>query len=226
MSPLRATLADSRPSCREAVLDAIDRLAQRTGTAALARHDIVAEVEKAGVGFDRSTICRGIRRMSGRELRENGFPVTIAEWPGSVLFTYRQVGPAQPAVGQHRLDGRPVEPLDRIIGRRGGGKHARLAHPQAVGEMRLRDGGHPGRALGLGMPLTFIGIALLTKACTPLDWTASFLVGAILSPTDPVFAAAIVGRTDVPIRLRRLLNVESGLNDGLALPVVVVLIVS
>jgi NhaP-type Na+/H+ or K+/H+ antiporter len=78
-----------------------------------------------------------------------------------------------------------------------------------------------GRALGLGMPLTFVGIALLTKAFTPLDWTASFLVGAILSPTDPVFAAAIIGRTDVPLRLRRLLNVESGLNDGLALPVVV-----
>lgn len=81
-----------------------------------------------------------------------------------------------------------------------------------------------GRALGLGMPLTFIGIALLTKAFTPLDWTASFLVGAILSPTDPVFASAIIGRTDVPLRLRRLLNVESGLNDGLALPVVVILI--
>jgi len=32
-------------------------------------------------------------------------------------------------------------------------------------------------------------IALLTKALTPMDWTASFLVGAILSPTDPVFAA-------------------------------------
>ncbi len=81
-----------------------------------------------------------------------------------------------------------------------------------------------GRALGLGMPLTFIGISLLTKAFTPLDWTPSFLVGAILSPTDPVFAAAIIGRSDVPARLRRLLNVESGLNDGLALPVVVVLI--
>jgi sodium/hydrogen antiporter len=81
-----------------------------------------------------------------------------------------------------------------------------------------------GRALGLGMPLTFIGISLLTKAFTPLDWTASFLVGAILSPTDPVFAAAIIGRSDVPARLRRLLNVESGLNDGLALPVVIVLI--
>ena len=50
------------------------------------------------------------------------------------------------------------------------------------------------------------------------------LVGAVLAPTDPVFASAIVGRKDVPARLRRLLSVESGLNDGIALPVVLMLI--
>jgi NhaP-type Na+/H+ or K+/H+ antiporter len=50
------------------------------------------------------------------------------------------------------------------------------------------------------------------------------LVAAVLAPTDPVFAAAIVGREEVPGRLRHLLNVESGLNDGLALPVVLVLL--
>lgn len=81
-----------------------------------------------------------------------------------------------------------------------------------------------GRALGLGMPLTMVLIALPTHFLLGLDWTTSFLVGAILSPTDPVFAAAIVGREDVPLRVRRLLNVESGLNDGLALPFVLVFI--
>ena len=50
------------------------------------------------------------------------------------------------------------------------------------------------------------------------------LVGAVLAPTDPVFASAIVGRKDVPARLRRLLSVESGLNDGIALPAVLMLI--
>lgn len=82
----------------------------------------------------------------------------------------------------------------------------------------------PGRALLFGMPLTFVGIALLAKWLGGLGWTEAFLVGAILSPTDPVFAAAIVGRSGVPAQLRHLLNVESGLNDGLALPVVVVLL--
>jgi NhaP-type Na+/H+ or K+/H+ antiporter len=79
-----------------------------------------------------------------------------------------------------------------------------------------------GRALGLGMPLTMVGIAVPAHFLVGLNWPTAFLVGAILSPTDPVFAAAIVGRSDIPDRLRRLLNVESGLNDGLALPFVVI----
>ncbi|NJP48452.1 cation:proton antiporter, partial [Actinacidiphila epipremni] len=83
---------------------------------------------------------------------------------------------------------------------------------------------NPVRALGIGMPLAFAGMALLTHWLVGLDWTTSFLVGAVLAPTDPVFASAIVGRREVPARLRQLLNVESGLNDGLALPVVLVLI--
>jgi sodium/hydrogen antiporter len=79
-----------------------------------------------------------------------------------------------------------------------------------------------GRALGLGMPLTMLGIAVAAHYVVGLDWITAFLIGAILSPTDPVFASALVGRSDVPLRLRRLLNVESGLNDGLALPFVLI----
>lgn len=84
----------------------------------------------------------------------------------------------------------------------------------------------PGRALFFGMPLTLVGTALLAHYVADLSWLDSFLVGAVLSPTDPVLAAAIVGRETVPHRLRHLLNVESGLNDGLALPVVIGLLVA
>ncbi|WP_427164683.1 cation:proton antiporter [Streptomyces sp. C1-1] len=83
---------------------------------------------------------------------------------------------------------------------------------------------NPARALGLGMPLGFVFMALVTHFLVGLDWTTSFLVGAVLAPTDPVFASAIVGRREVPAKLRQLLNVESGINDGLALPVVMLLI--
>ncbi|MGI8437162.1 MAG: cation:proton antiporter [Chthoniobacterales bacterium] len=81
----------------------------------------------------------------------------------------------------------------------------------------------PGRALLLGLPLTLLFTALLAHWVAGLSWQSAFLVGAVLSPTDPVFAAAIVGRKEIPARLRNLLNVESGLNDGLALPIVLVL---
>lgn len=80
----------------------------------------------------------------------------------------------------------------------------------------------PGRALLLGLPLTLLFVGLLAKFLLGLSWAEAFIIGAILSPTDPVFAAAIVGRKEVPKRLRHLLNVESGLNDGLALPIVIV----
>jgi sodium/hydrogen antiporter len=82
----------------------------------------------------------------------------------------------------------------------------------------------PGRALLLGLPLTLLGTASLARLVTGLPWIESLLLGAVLSPTDPVLVAALVGREEVPIRLRRLLNVESGLNDGLVLPVVLILL--
>ena len=56
----------------------------------------------------------------------------------------------------------------------------------------------PGQALLLGLPLTLVGTALLARWIVGLPWAKSFLLGAVLSPTDPVFAAAIVGREEVP----------------------------
>jgi NhaP-type Na+/H+ or K+/H+ antiporter len=79
----------------------------------------------------------------------------------------------------------------------------------------------PGRALGWGLPLTLLVTALLAHYVAGLDWVEALLVAAILTPTDPVFAAALVGNDRVPPRLRHLLNVESGVNDGLILPFVV-----
>ena len=82
----------------------------------------------------------------------------------------------------------------------------------------------PGRALGWGMPLTLVITALLAKFVVGLGWPEALLIGAVLAPTDPVFAAALVGNEKVPPRLRSLLNVESGVNDGLALPFVILLL--
>lgn len=89
----------------------------------------------------------------------------------------------------------------------------------------LRSGWRlPGRALFLGLPLTLLITAALAHYVAGLPWIQSLLIGAALSPTDPVLVSAIVGRKEVPVRLRKLLNIESGFNDGLALPIVILLI--
>ena len=93
----------------------------------------------------------------------------------------------------------------------------------SAGELRAHYS-LPARALGIGMPVILLGTAAAAHALLELTWVNAFLVGAILSPSDPVLVESIVGREEVPERLRRLLNIESGLNDGLALPVVVALV--
>jgi sodium/hydrogen antiporter len=78
----------------------------------------------------------------------------------------------------------------------------------------------PLRNLVLAMPLTALIVALVTHTLTDLGWTESFLVGALLSPTDPVLSSSVVTNPRVPRLIRHSLNLESGLNDGLALPAV------
>jgi sodium/hydrogen antiporter len=90
-----------------------------------------------------------------------------------------------------------------------------------VDEEGLRQEWHlPLRSLALAMPLTAVLVALATRAVTDLNWTECFLLGALLSPTDPVLSSVVVTNPRVPRIIRHSLNLESGLNDGLALPAV------
>jgi sodium/hydrogen antiporter len=87
-------------------------------------------------------------------------------------------------------------------------------------EMLQKEWHLPFRKLALAMPLTCLLVALATHVLTDLGWTESFLLGALLSPTDPVLSSAVVTNPRVPRIIRHSLNLESGLNDGLALPAV------
>jgi NhaP-type Na+/H+ or K+/H+ antiporter len=82
----------------------------------------------------------------------------------------------------------------------------------------------PFRKLVLAMPLTAVIVALGAKLLVGLTWTESFLLGALLSPTDPVLSSSVVTNPRVPQIVRHSLNLESGLNDGLALPAVLAFI--
>jgi sodium/hydrogen antiporter len=88
-------------------------------------------------------------------------------------------------------------------------------------ELLRKHWGPPARALVIAMPVTLVLLALAAKALfTELTWAEAFLLGAVLSPTDPVVTSAVVTAERVPRVIRHTLNLESGLNDGLALPFV------
>ena len=70
------------------------------------------------------------------------------------------------------------------------------------------------------MPITGALVAVCAHALVGLGWTESFLLGALLSPTDPVLSSSVVTNPRVPRVVRHSLNLESGMNDGLALPAV------
>ncbi|HEY7951142.1 MAG TPA: sodium:proton antiporter [Solirubrobacterales bacterium] len=82
------------------------------------------------------------------------------------------------------------------------------------------------RALVVAMPITMVLLGLAAKALFPeLSWAEALLLAAVLSPTDPVVTSAVVTSRLVPSRVRHTLNLESGLNDGLALPFVLFFLV-
>ena len=79
----------------------------------------------------------------------------------------------------------------------------------------------PGRLLFIGLPLTVVLGSVLAYVMEPgFGWAAAALVATILAPTDAALGLAVVTNRAVPARIRRALNVESGLNDGLATPFV------
>jgi NhaP-type Na+/H+ or K+/H+ antiporter len=82
------------------------------------------------------------------------------------------------------------------------------------------------RALLIAMPLTLVLLALAAKLLfSELSWAEAFLLGSVLSATDPVVTSAVVTSQRVPPAIRHALNLESGLNDGLALPFVLFFII-
>ena len=87
-----------------------------------------------------------------------------------------------------------------------------------------RERSLPARLLGIGLPLTIALGAIVARAVFPeLGWVEALLLASILAPTDAALGQAVVSNPLVPVRIRQSLNAESGLNDGIALPVVLVL---
>jgi NhaP-type Na+/H+ or K+/H+ antiporter len=82
------------------------------------------------------------------------------------------------------------------------------------------DPGLPTRLLLIGLPLTIVLGFFAATLLTDLDPWLCALAATALAPTDAALGAPVVADSRVPMRIRRTLNVESGLNDGLATPLV------
>jgi sodium/hydrogen antiporter len=79
--------------------------------------------------------------------------------------------------------------------------------------------------LGIVMPLMWIAGGFLAYLILGVPFWVAVMIGAIVTPTDPVVASSIVAggvaERNLPARLRHAISAESGFNDGLALPFVV-----
>ena len=77
----------------------------------------------------------------------------------------------------------------------------------------------PLRLLGIGLPLTIIaGCALAAGLFQGLSFGEALVLAIILAPTDAALGQAVVTDPRIPSRVRQGLNVESGLNDGICVP--------
>ncbi len=77
----------------------------------------------------------------------------------------------------------------------------------------------PLRLLGIGLPLTIaLGALAAGLIFGQLTIWEAVIVGVVLAPTDAALGQAVVTEPRVPGRIRQGLNVESGLNDGICVP--------
>src|SRR3954469_18262773 len=88
-----------------------------------------------------------------------------------------------------------------------------------------RDYVLPARLLGIGLPLTIAAGAVAAKLVLPqLSVMEAVLLAIVLAPTDAALGQAVVTEPRLPLRIRQGLNVESGLNDGICVPLLFIVL--
>ncbi len=88
-----------------------------------------------------------------------------------------------------------------------------------------REASMPVRLLGIGLPLTIALGALVALALFgSFSLSEALILGVILAPTDAGLGSAVVTDPSLPQRVRQSLNVESGLNDGICVPILLIVL--
>lgn len=81
----------------------------------------------------------------------------------------------------------------------------------------------PVRLLGIGLPLTIAAGTVVAALVLPdLSWAEALVLAIVLAPTDAALGQAVVTDQSLPSRIRQGLNIESGLNDGLCVPLLTI----
>lgn len=88
-----------------------------------------------------------------------------------------------------------------------------------------REASIPLRLLGVGLPLTIaLGTVLALALFDAFSLSDALILGVILAPTDAGLGSAVVTDARLPQRVRQSLNVESGLNDGICVPILLIVL--
>jgi sodium/hydrogen antiporter len=88
-----------------------------------------------------------------------------------------------------------------------------------------REASVPVRLLGIGLPLTIaMGTLVALVLFGSFSLSEALILGVILAPTDAGLGSAVVTDTRLPQRVRQSLNVESGLNDGICVPLLLIVL--
>lgn len=82
----------------------------------------------------------------------------------------------------------------------------------------------PIRLLAIGLPLTILCGAFIAHWLLGVSWLFAFILATILTPTDAALAQTVMDKKEINRNLRRSINVESGLNDGIALPPLLIML--
>ena len=81
----------------------------------------------------------------------------------------------------------------------------------------------PARLLGIGLPLTIVaGTLAALGVLRELTWSEAIVLAVVLAPTDAALGQAVVTDESLPSRVRQGLNIESGLNDGMCVPLLTI----
>ncbi|MFI5005055.1 MAG: cation:proton antiporter [Solirubrobacterales bacterium] len=165
----------------------------------------------AAVGFALLLVAAVSRRLSGTPITPAMVVVAIGVLAGPLVFDGLTVGPASLTV--RRL----AEATLAVV----------LFSDSSRIDLRAlrREASLPVRLLGIGLPLTIALGALVALALFgSFSLSEALILGVILAPTDAGLGSAVVTDPSLPQRVRQSLNVESGLNDGICVPILLIVL--